>query len=433
MKWIHDLLHNYILNAYNNLSEHEYRTLSVSVLIFMQSIFIGLFFIPIQFKAGGEPLAIYAIVLFLIAILCITLVKYFNMPTLAKILFIVACNTLIYMNSSAAGLEAGVQYFLAPSVALPFLMFDQQKNKSLIIFSFTFSLLLGGIVHIDQLRIVEQLHISRNFIKFFSLSSGATSLLLIATSVYYFQNIVRLRDEELLNKNALMVQSEKLASLGTMSSGIAHEINSPLTVILGTATQLKRDLHKEQFIKEECEIKINRIIKMTERISQIVRSLKTFNRNESNLPLVSISLQSVYEETKTLINNELIQFSIDLSSEIDPLIHVYSRESELLQVFINLSSNAAYAIQNLETPKWIKIKTEVIDHKVHIYFIDSGKGIKKELVAKIFDPFFTSKKVGEGTGLGLYICRNITETMNGKLDYIEDQPNTTFRIILDQA
>lgn len=221
----------------------------------------------------------------------------------------------------------------------------------------------------------------------------------------------------------------KLASLGQMAAGIAHEVNNPLTIIQGSASVIQRLVQSDPIDVQSVKILSQKMIDTTNRISKTIRSLKALSRNGDKDPMARTSVKEVIEICIELSQQRLRQAGVELEipDEI-PQAFFMGREVQLSQVLVNLLNNSLDAIKNDEHP-WIKLKVEVVGLFVHIDVVDSGLGIPKEIQNKIMDPFFTTKDVNEGTGLGLSISKNILLDHGGELILV-DGPNTVFRIRL---
>jgi C4-dicarboxylate-specific signal transduction histidine kinase len=225
----------------------------------------------------------------------------------------------------------------------------------------------------------------------------------------------------------LMIQSEKMISVGGIAAGVAHEINNPLSIIIAKVTQMRKKHSPNESLLGD----LDKIESTTLRISKIVHGLLTFSRDskEQNLELIRLSklietsLDLVRERLKT--KNIEIRITNDLPSDLE----VPCRSVQLSQVLINLINNSADAIDSLPT-KWIELKFSQIHERLRIQVIDSGAGIPLEIYEKIMQPFFTTKPLGKGTGLGLSISRGIVESHKGTFEIDINHPNTCFVIHL---
>lgn len=219
-------------------------------------------------------------------------------------------------------------------------------------------------------------------------------------------------------------QSEKLASMGRLAAGVAHEINNPLTSILNFAHLLRNK--KEQSEEDKNDIDI--IIQETNRVRKIVRELLDFAR-QSNIKKEWIDVQKIIQQLVLIIKKQKDFSKISI-------IENYTRElkticvdkNQMQQVFLNLLLNAAEAISEQGT---ITITTSVINEEFTISIQDTGCGIKSEDIHKVFDPFYTNKKVGKGTGLGLSVSYGIIQQYGGNIE-VESKigKGTIFRVIL---
>ncbi len=209
-----------------------------------------------------------------------------------------------------------------------------------------------------------------------------------------------------------MAQTEKLASLGTLSAGVAHEINNPLGVMLGFTEILLDRIPKDT--------KEHELLKTIERqglnAKKIVENLMSFARQPSGHEEYTDVNQDV-ENVLKLVQNTLLTKKIDL--EFRPakdLPRVRGDSSEIQQVFLNLINNAAAAMAD-GGRLTVVTKTNPYTHMVEAIFADTGAGIPKEIADRIFDPFFTTKKVGEGTGLGLAVSYAIVHKFGGNIRF----------------
>jgi signal transduction histidine kinase len=218
--------------------------------------------------------------------------------------------------------------------------------------------------------------------------------------------------EALEQKQEQLIQSKKMASIGTFSSGIAHEINNPLNNISLSADILLEDF--DGMDEDEIREILSDIMEQTERASKIVRNLLDFSRARApdREPLY---VDYVLHKTTDLIANELRIHKIALHKEIaDNIPQVYGDQHKLQQVFLNLIINAEQAIGDYGR---IVITARTVDNKyIRVDISDTGPGIFPENLDRIFDPFFTTKEAGKGTGLGLAIVYGIVEKHGG---YIE--------------
>jgi two-component system NtrC family sensor kinase len=219
------------------------------------------------------------------------------------------------------------------------------------------------------------------------------------------------RTKELKEMQAHLIQSEKLASLGKLAAGVAHEINNPLGGILIYSHLILEDMDKGSSYYEN----LRKIIKETTRCKEIVKGLLEFARpKEPETSIVNIN--DVVEkslsimETKTLFQNIKIKKKYSSS-----LPKITADSAQLQQVFINIILNAAEAMDGNGS---LIIETGINDQEEQIYirFQDSGPGIPEEVKSRLFEPFFTTKEVGRGTGLGLAISYSFIRKHNGTID-----------------
>ena len=233
---------------------------------------------------------------------------------------------------------------------------------------------------------------------------------------------------ELKKQEDIINHTLKMASLGEMAAGIAHEINNPLTIIKGTSQQISTSLKRDIFEKEKFIRYAEKIETTTDRIAKIIRGLKFFSNEKKMDNFQKESIFNIVEDTISLCSEKFKINNIDFKfkySEDSAHLLVECHAVEISQVLLNLLNNAFDAIEIFDE-KWIEL--EILNHSdvVTISIMDCGNGIDKEEVAKILTPFYTTKAVGKGTGLGLSISHRIIENHKGKLWIDETCPNTKF-------
>ena len=258
-----------------------------------------------------------------------------------------------------------------------------------------------------------------------------------------------------------LVQSEKLASIGQLAAGVAHEINNPIGFIFSNFGTLEKYLAQlfgmlaayeaaepalagtpaaAQLLRLREEIELDYLkddipALMTEskdgiqRVRKIVQDLKDFSRVDARQEWEWVSLHTGIDSTLNIVNNE-IKYKADVVRSYGDLPQVQCLSSELNQVFMNLLVNAAHAMPGGERGRGsIHVRTGVEGDAVWVEIEDNGSGIAKENLTRIFDPFFTTKAVGQGTGLGLSLSYGIVKKHHGRME-VDSEPGrgTRFRV-----
>ena len=222
--------------------------------------------------------------------------------------------------------------------------------------------------------------------------------------------------EDITDQKALesqLMQSEKLATVGTLVSGVAHELNNPLTSVAGLSEFLLERGTGDDTAREHLRV----INDQAERASRIVRNLLSFAR-KSPAERTAVDLGDVAQRTLLLLGYELGRAGIVVETVIEPgLPAVGGNRDELQQVLLNLLTNAAYALQQVaaDAPRRLTVHVAAEADRVVLRVSDTGPGIPREALGQIFDPFFTTKPPGEGTGLGLFLAYGIAEAHGGSL------------------
>ncbi|MBI1977747.1 MAG: GAF domain-containing sensor histidine kinase, partial [Candidatus Omnitrophica bacterium] len=232
------------------------------------------------------------------------------------------------------------------------------------------------------------------------------------------------RTKELKETQTQLIQAEKLATIGTLAGGIAHEINNPLTAVLTNVQMLK------MLDQVEDKESLNLIEEGAKRCQVIIQKLMRYARKTEEVETYeAVDINKVIRSVCDFLGYQLKQENIELILHLKELEPIHGIANELEQVFTNLIINARDAIKLASRKGRIEIKTEQRNGMVHIEFSDNGIGIKKERLARIFDPFYTTKDVGEGTGLGLTVSSGIVEKFLGKISVSSKEgEGTTFSI-----
>lgn len=230
--------------------------------------------------------------------------------------------------------------------------------------------------------------------------------------------------------NAKLYQSARLASLGEMSGGLAHEINNPLAIILATNELIIRKLVQKRFDEGEMLANLKVIEINSTRIQKIVNGMFLISNSHHGLKMHNVLVQDMIEETINLFCREKFRRNlIPLKMEFRTDKTITCQSSQISEVILNLMNNAFDAVMKLET-KWVELEVWDDSDFLTIAITDSGSGIPGKTVEKMMQPFFTTKDVGAGTGLGLCISKGVVESHHGIFEYDSNHPNTRFLIKL---
>ncbi|NQZ02351.1 MAG: hypothetical protein HRT45_16965 [Bdellovibrionales bacterium] len=260
-----------------------------------------------------------------------------------------------------------------------------------------------------------------------SLTYGLVVLLsiigcLILFSISFYKQYSRAQ-----HYKAQAITSSKLAALGEMAGGIAHEINNPLAVISGNIDTALMSLESERPNLEKILSRLGKARKTVDRVSNIVKSLKTISRDSSKDKKVEFELKDLVMEAVSLCSEKIRVSGIGLEVKVADGIRVEGNRTELSQVLINLINNSIDAVAEDSYP-WLKIGSRPSDNGslAELHIMDSGNGIPAEIAQDILKPFFTTKPIGQGTGLGLSISHGIVRRHGGNLWLDTKSKNTKF-------
>jgi PAS domain S-box-containing protein len=219
-----------------------------------------------------------------------------------------------------------------------------------------------------------------------------------------------------------LIQSEKLAGVGVLASGVAHEINNPLSGVIGMA-----EVAMEEENLSEIKSYLKDIFNCGERISEIVKGLRSYSRIAKSGEQSLVDLNEILEESLKMVRLATKTTPVEVIKKFQPLEKIEVNGGEIQQVFTNLITNAFQAMNG--KGGMLILSTRSLKDSVEVKVSDNGMGIPQKYLNKIFDPFFTTKKIGEGTGLGLNIVYRIVTKYEGTID-VESKEGigTTFTI-----
>lgn len=232
------------------------------------------------------------------------------------------------------------------------------------------------------------------------------------------------RTKELKETQAQLIQAEKLATIGTLAGGVAHEINNPLTAVLTNVQMLRMSNQIED--RESLTL----IEEGAKRCQGIIQKLMKYARKTEEVEATeAVDVNRVIRVVSDFLGYQLKQENVELKLSLNPTCSISGIANELEQVFTNLILNSRDAIKSAGRVGKIEIKTGLQNGFVQVEVKDNGCGIKRENLARIFDPFYTTKDVGEGTGLGLTVSSGIVEKHLGKISVSSEVgKGTTFLI-----
>lgn len=244
---------------------------------------------------------------------------------------------------------------------------------------------------------------------------------------------LKVKEQELERRRLQLMNQEKFTALGEMAGGIAHEINNPLAIICGKAEVLLMQIKNKKINPESLEKHVEGISTTAHRIIKIVKSLKTLVRDGRIDNIEETSVGGAIDPLMDILYSRLENFGVELRVDKSGFdLPIRCGVVELGQVLMNLIVNAAQAIEN-QNERWVKVEARSDMAKVFIVVTDSGKGISPEVQKKLFQPFFTTKAPGVGTGIGLSLSRELMQKQWGDLYYQSGLSHTTFILELPRG
>ena len=239
-------------------------------------------------------------------------------------------------------------------------------------------------------------------------------------------------------QRAQMANRAKFSALGELATGLAHEINNPLSKLV-----FETEVFKEQFERDNLASKdnvktfIEQILNSVQRVSKIIKGIRIYARDGQEDEFADENLYSLVQETLQILNHRMIEIEIQIITDrLQKDLVISCRSTQIVQILVNLVGNAIDAIAEdvrinpSPSPAWIRFESQIVQDYVHISVINSGPKIPEAIRPKLFEAFFTTKFENHGTGLGLSISRNLARGQGGDLILQEDSESTRFTIKL---
>lgn len=326
----------------------------------------------------------------------------------------------------------------ASPVALFFYRYKQIKEKNAYDYLLLLSFLITGIHMLDYpflRKSTDPEILAFGFSAFFILIfAKAITIPYLVLSHSEKEHQDKLKEEiqrvtnELNEANMAINYSSKMSALGEMAAGVAHEVNNPLAIIISMVRLLKKSEEKGKLTSEKLTSTLDEIENTVGRAAKIIAALKTISQDSSDGNAKAVVLKDILTNIFTLFSGKLLEENIEVHIDWDaPILNeeVIVNNVQLSQVLVSLLSNSFDAIKELKE-KWVKIDVVKQESLYKIKVIDSGPGIPPEIHEKIFNPFFTLKPIGQGTGLGLSTSKRVMEQSGGDLYLDTSGPNTCF-------
>lgn len=237
--------------------------------------------------------------------------------------------------------------------------------------------------------------------------------------------------EQLVKHTEKLVEASKISALGEMAGGLSHEINNSAMVILGSAQQMERELRSSQSLSPKDEKRLQNIVDAVLRMKTVIEGLKHFAREGEQPEMEVYSLEAVVQRALHYSQEMIRAHDVELRLEKVPPVELFCHPFQITQVLFSLLRNADDALKAVpKTERWIRVKFNLSEGRVQISIVNSGPKISREVQGKLFQPFFSTKDLGHGTGLSLCSSKGIAQEHGGDLRFDERSTHTSFDLDL---
>ncbi len=337
--------------------------------------------------------------------------------------------TIVFCNESASELTG---YEESSIEAMPIIeLFERQSSKSIQ------AIIELAAMNSQVTRIAEhELRMRRKTGRLFDVSLSVSSYQFSGSNYFIIsiQDLTHVKKQESERRQLLeeTARISKLADIGRLTAGMAHELNNPLSILSGYLENLSYSVRENDISKESLMENIIPIENASKRMARIIRGMLAKIRDEK-IEMKSISLLHIVKESLILLQGILDSQSIELKVEVEPDIWINGDSTSIEQIITNIITNACNALDS-KKERLIRIRSKLQDKMVSLEVWNNGDLIPDEIQKKIFTPFFTTKQTGEGTGLGLFMSYQVMKTHNGELGfYSNEQAGTAFVLNFPQV
>ena len=343
---------------------------------------------------------------------------------LARHLFLVAANLSFLSGTLVAGKAGEVQLLFVVSITLAYYIFEAREWRSMLVQTIL-PTALWTFLEFAPASVYERS--LRDLPAWISVIPLLQVPMLISVLLSRHQKLLDKALDEAKVRESELALSNKMAALGEMADGISHEINNPLAVLEMRVHMITTMLQRGTPDNIQLAIELDKIRASVTRISSIVRGLRMFSRPAEQDPMERYTLKRILWEAKSVFTERYRTALIDLRAPSPPQLELECRLAEILQAIYHLMNNAHDAV--VRTPDaWVSVEfvPSADGQRVQIRVSDSGPGVPEEVVRHLTEAFFTTKTLGQGTGLGLNISRNIVERYGGTLFLDRQARHTCF-------
>lgn len=348
--------------------------------------------------------------------------KGFVLP--GKMLGFLLANVTIFLTGDAVGPEARVHYFQLIAGVLPFLAFAREDLRFMLLSSAggVLGWLLGYLVPAHS--VMPACPHPEYYTPWLAIVITPFFIMAIILQTYnLFHQQLALTEKQAKE----LINSNRMAAIGSMSAGIAHEVNSPLAIITVHTAAVRMELQNPEFDRARAEKRLETVERTVTRISKITGALLAFARFDrgSGVGRREARVRETIEAARELVSEKFSVDGVELRvRECEP-VTLSIDETHLSQILLNLLINASDAVAPLPE-RWVEVSGHREGDSYHLIVRDSGKGIPSSVAEKMMEPFFTTKELGKGTGLGLSISKGFAEACGGGLAYSLQEGHTAF-------
>jgi signal transduction histidine kinase len=378
------------------------------------------------------------------AFMSVPLLNRLGHVLMSRVILTILCNLLALANAVVLGVASGSDLLFLALAAVPFAIFDMRERWIL----FGLALPVVGFA-VTELGLLNQFaRIPPGYsARIYHAYSAAVALGILLYASYQVcranaraEQALRLdiaarerAERALAQTRQASITAAKMAALGEMSANVAHEVNNPLAAILLKAERLHKLASQGRLDVAGVARMAREITGTVERIRRIIDALRSVARQGETDPVRPEPVLTIVSDTVELSAQRYRMSGIDLMVDpISPALLVDCRAAQVSQILMNLLSNAHDAVDRTPNP-WVKIGVEEQDDDVRIVVTDSGRGIPPEIASRIMEPFFTTKAIGRGTGLGLSVSKGIAEAQGGRLELDTRSARTRFVLTLKRS
>ncbi|MFT3923227.1 MAG: ATP-binding protein [Myxococcales bacterium] len=390
----------------------------------------ALYLSGLVYLLGPAPWILYLDLFALLAHLLLPFLNRWRLFFTSRVTLVLLANGVMSVAAAAEGPGSGIQYLLFPLAPLPLVLFTLDSRREIAAMVSCVAMSVAAFFALDLINdrglMPDAMRLATSRVMY--VDSVFSTFVVSLSVTFYLLVSYRRAERQLVAQQGQLLASAKLAALGEMAGGVAHEINNPLGILSLLSSRLALMARSERFDRASATKLCTEIEGNLARVAGIVKNLQAFARDGSRDPPVCADLSELIEAALGFCRERCLSHGVALSiAPLDRYVGIQCRPGDVTQILLNLLNNAREAAEKQPGgERWIDLSVSDSAEGVDVRVSNGGPLLPHHQRARLFDPFFTTKPVGRGTGMGLSVALGLAQAHGGTLLLDESAPNTCF-------